>query len=256
MAGFRARLSTPRAVVAILAVVIGVRITSAMVILLYWFPQLEKTPKLFEQADLLFPFIAAHPDQWRAALFAGVLSSALAIPLAVMLTRYFGDEDAISESILIVGVGGFLIDVVATTMNFLGTIWLAQRYVGGTVDPKLAAFVWEWVEAWRDDGLKTISFIAIGLFTLWLAWRMTGAPKSFWIRASSWLFGGGMLLIGVLDAAGLFELGEYGVASGFGHIFYALWGLSIAHWFFFVAPPKASLGEVEAEEAQAKAEVT
>ena len=59
-----------------------------------------------------------------------------------------------------------LIDVVATTMNFLGTAWLARQYVSDAVNHDTAAFLWEWVEVWRDDGLKTISFIAIGLFTL------------------------------------------------------------------------------------------
>ncbi|MFQ5530611.1 MAG: hypothetical protein ACE5FP_09755 [Gemmatimonadota bacterium] len=243
MGKLRDRLVEPRYIAAILAAIIGIRILSAMAILVLWFPELMANPKLFSQAESLFPFIYDHQGEWRSALFAGVLSSALAIPLAVLLTRYFSDQNALAESMLIIGVGGFLVDVVATTMNFLGTLWLAQRYMADSGMQETAAFVWQWVEVWRDEGLKTISFIAIGLFTLWLARQMRGAPRSFWIQLSSWLFGAIMVLIGILDAVGLFELGEYGIASGFGHIFYALWGLSIGHWFWFRAPPRSSIGD-------------
>lgn len=72
---------------------------------------------------------------------------------------------------------------------------------------------------------------------------MRDTPKTKWVQVSTWMFGIVMLLIGGLDAVGLFELGEYGIASGFGHIFYALWGLTIGHWFWFKAPPRISIGD-------------
>jgi hypothetical protein len=229
------QLVSPRHIVSILGAIIGIRIASAFAILLLWLPVVRAEPTLFQDPALLFPFIAQREAQWRGAFFAGVLTSALAVPLCVLLSRYFTRSTATDESFLFIGVGGFVIDVVATVMSMLGTLWLADHYAEYT---DVAFFVYQWAEAWRDEGLKTISFLAIGIYTLHIAYVMRGAPKSLLMRATTWLFGFFMLLIGVLDAFGLFEIGEYGIASGFGHIFYAAWGLSVGYWFWFCAPPR------------------
>jgi len=231
----------PKRIVAILGVIIAVRIISALAILVLWLPDLLEHPTLFRDPTLLFPFIASRSGEWHAALFAGVVSSALAIPLTVLLARYFGSAKAMTEAILVIGVGSFLIDIIATTMNFLGTDYLATLYMHSPPQRDLAEHLWRWQEVWRDEGLKTISFVGIGWFTIWLGTQMKGAPQVGFLRFATFGFGIFMLAIGALDAAGLFELGEYGIASGFGHIFYAIWGLALGYWFWFRAPPRETL---------------
>jgi hypothetical protein len=66
------------------------------------------------------------------------------------------------------------------------------------------------------------------------------APGSTWIQVTSWLFGSVMVLIGVMDALGRFDLGEYGLVSGFGHVLYSMWGLAIGYWFWFKAPERSA----------------
>jgi len=227
----------PRYIAGLLATIIGIQIALALAILFKWFPILQAEPNLFTNPDLLFPFIEQHQGQWRGAMFAGVMTSAIAVPLCVYLTRYFSRDEAADEAALFVGVGGFMFDIAATVMSFLGTLWLAREY---NADPSLASYVFRWSEAWRDEGLKTISFLAIGLFTLRIAWLMRKAPRSSFIQTTSWLFGLVMLVIGTMDALGRFDLGEYGVVSGFGHILYSIWGLSIGYWFWFKAPRRST----------------
>lgn len=228
-------LIRPRYIAGLLGIVIGLRIASALAILLLWFPVLNREPNLFTDPSLLFPFIQERQGQWRGAMFAGVLTSAVAVPLSVFLSRYFSRNEAMDESFLFIGAGALMIDIVATIMSFLGTAWLANHYVQ---QPELTTYVFHWSEAWRDEGLKTVAFLGIGLFTMRIAWTMHRAPRSAIIQTFSWLYGSLMVLIGVMDAFGRFRLGEYGVVSGFGHIFYALWGLSIGHWFWFRAVPR------------------
>lgn len=227
----------PRYIAGLLAMIIGIQIALALAILFKWFPVLQKEPNLFTDPVLLFPFIEQHQGQWRGAMFAGVMTSAFAVPLCVYLTRYFSKDDAIDEAALFIGVGGFMFDIAATVMSFLGTLWLAREY---NSDPALASYVFRWSEAWRDEGLKTISFLAIGIFTLRIAWIMRVAPGSGFIQLTSWLFGLVMIVIGTMDALGRFDLGEYGIVSGFGHVLYSIWGLSIGYWFWFKAPRRST----------------
>ncbi len=227
----------PRYIAGLLAMIIGIQIALALAILFKWFPILRAEPNLFTDPQLLFPFIQQHQGQWRGAMFAGVMTSALAVPLSVYLVRYFTKDYAVDEAALFVGVGGFMFDIAATVMSFLGTLWLAREY---NSDPALASYVFRWSEAWRDEGLKTISFLAIGVFTLRIAWIMRAAPGSTFIQVTSWLFGLVMLVIGTMDALGRFDLGEYGVVSGFGHVLYSIWGLSIGYWFWFKAPKRST----------------
>lgn len=227
----------PRYIAGLLAVIIGIQIALALAILFKWFPVLRAQPNLFTDPSLLFPFIEQHQGQWRGAMLAGVVTSALAVPLSVYLSRYFSKDYAIDEAFLFIGVGGFMFDIAATVMSFLGTLWLAREY---PTDPSLASYVFRWSEAWRDEGLKTISFLAIGIFTLRIAWIMRIAPGSLWIQVTSWLFGFVMVLIGVMDALGRFDLGEYGLVSGFGHVLYSMWGLAIGYWFWFKAPKRSA----------------
>jgi hypothetical protein len=227
----------PRYIAGLLAMIIGIQIALALGILFKWFPILRAQPDLFTNPQHLFPFIQQHQGQWRGAMLAGVVSSAIAVPLCVYLIRYFSKDNAIDEASLFIGVGGFMFDIAATVMSFLGTLWLAREY---PIDPKLAEYVFRWSKAWSDEGLKTISFLAIGVFTLRIAWIMHRAPGTGFIRVTSWLFGLVMLMIGVMDSLGRFDLGEYGLVSGFGHVLYSLWGLSIGYWFWFKAPARST----------------
>lgn len=227
----------PRYIAGLLAMIIGIQIALALAILVEWLPVLNAQPNLFTDPSLLFPFIQERQGQWRGAMFAGVMTSALAVPLSVYLIRYFTRDNAVDESVLFIGVGGFMFDIAATVMSFLGTLWLAREY---TSNPSLANYVFNWSEAWRDEGLKTISFLGIGIFTLRIARVMHAAPRSGLIQVTSWLFGFVMILIGVMDALGRFDLGEYGLVSGFGHVLYSIWGLSIGYWFWFVAPKRST----------------
>ena len=227
----------PRYIAGLLAMIIGIQIALALAILFKWFPILQHQPDLFTNPAVLFPFIQEHQGQWRGAMFAGVMTSALAVPLSVYLVRYFTKDYAVDEAALFVGVGGFMFDIAATVMSFLGTLWLAKEYSSNTA---LASYVFRWSEAWRDEGLKTISFLAIGIFTLRVAWIMRSAPETRFIQTTSWAFGFVMLMIGVMDALGRFDLGEYGLVSGFGHVLYSIWGLSVGYWFWFKAPKRST----------------
>lgn len=226
----------PRYIAGLLAIIIGIQIALALAILFKWFPILKAQPDLFTNPQHLFPFIQEHQGQWRGAMFAGVMTSALAVPLSVYLVRYFTRNDAVDEAALFVGVGGFMFDIASTVMSFLGTLWLALN----SADFQLASYVFSWSEAWRDEGLKTISFLAIGIFTLRVAYIMHHAPGTRFIQATSWAFGLVMVIIGTMDALGRFDLGEYGVVSGFGHVLYSIWGLSIGYWFWFKAPKRST----------------
>jgi hypothetical protein len=228
----------PRIITGLLAIIIGIQILSVMHTLFQWYPEVQKHPHLFTDAHLLLPFIGARQLEWRAAMLAGVISAACAVPLSVYLIRYFSTPNAVDESFLFIGTGAQGIDIVATLMSFLGTSYLAKVY---PIHGENAVFLFNWSEAWRDEGLKTAAFLGIGVFTLRVAYIMRAAPRSRWIQFYSWLYGGFMVLIGLLDAAGKLQLGEYGIASGVTHVSYAVWGLAIGYWFWFRAPEHEEL---------------
>jgi hypothetical protein len=98
---------------------------------------------------------------------------------------------------------------------------------GGAGNVPVAVFIWESVEPLRDDGFKTLSFILLGLWLLWLGYQK---PAALVELVSRWL-GGFLLLLGFVEAIVPLplrsQLGETGLLG------LALWGLPI--WGYLVA---------------------
>lgn len=220
------RLGTLTAAVFALGWVIALAIT-----LIFWLPQLIGVDPLFyEQAERVLPFVAANPLSWQIFHLATTSALIAAIPLISHLSHLHPDE-AKQTLLRPLGLTGASAALIASLIDQFSTPYLAQIGAGNIT---FAIFIWETIEPFRDNGLKTISFLLLGLWMLWLTngWEGDAEKRP---RQLTHLTGWGLLLLGLIEAAVPLPLKNIIGETGFGGlvlILLPIWGFTVAHWFW------------------------
>lgn len=195
-----------------------------------WLPQIGGADPLFyEQGALYLPFVAANPVSWQVFHTAVNLSLLAALPLVALLSQQVQDEvRVVWQTVGLVGTAAFLL---ASLMDQFMTPVLARWELGNVA---VAQRLWETMEPFRDGGLKTIAFLMLGLWLVWVAavWR-TPAERPY--RLFTRFTGAAVLLLGLVELAIPLPWkniwGETGFL-GLALLLLPLWGLATAHWFW------------------------
>ena len=191
-----------------------------------WLPQTwGAEPLFYEQGAQYLPFVSANPVSWQIFHTAANLSLLAALPLISLLSQHVpSDTRPAGQTIGLVGTAAFLL---ASLMDQFMTPVLARWAVGHI---EVAFRLWETIEPFRDNGLKTIAFLCLGIWFLWVA--------AVYERPYRWLTqgtGAAVLLLGLVEL--LIPQpwkniwGETGFL-GMSLLLFPIWGLATAHWFW------------------------
>lgn len=203
--------------------------------LFIWMPQLAGVAPLFyEDGREYLRFVAANQLSW-AIFHVGATGGLLALlPLISHLTQLKKD-DANHTAVQTLGLLGGLSALTASLIDQFATPVLA-RWQHGNID--VAFHLWETIEPFRDDGLKTLSFLLLGLWAVWLAgvWlQPTTPPYAPKLGRFTQLVGGALLLLGFIELALPLPWrniwGETG-AGGLVLVLLPLWGFALAYWLW------------------------
>ncbi|MCA9980404.1 MAG: hypothetical protein KDD89_06220 [Anaerolineales bacterium] len=199
--------------------------------LIVWFPQLlGADPMFYDHGREYLLFVAENQLSW--AIFHIGASSALLIllPLISHLSQLRA-TDPNQPALQTIGLVGAFSALLASLIDQFATAVLA-RWQHGNID--VAYQLWETMEPFRDNGLKTLSFLLLGVWALWLAgaWLGTNYPHRRLGRFTQ-VIGGGLLLLGLIELAVPLPwrniIGETGVA---GLVLFPFWGMALARWFW------------------------
>ncbi len=196
-----------------------------------WLPQLWGVEALFyEEAEQFLPFVANNLVSWRI-FHVGTTAALLAIlPLITHLSHLHPDEYK-RPFLQTIGLTGGAAALLASLIDQFSTPYLAQIGAGNI---PIGMHVWEAVEPFRDAGLKTISFLLLGVWLIWLAggWKEPAEKRP---RQISKLTGWAIALLGLIELLVPLPwkntVGETGVA-GFVLLLLPVWGFVMAHWFW------------------------
>jgi hypothetical protein len=200
--------------------------------LLFWTPQtLEVGVGFWYDTQAFLSFVLRNTVSWQV-FHLGANLGLIALILLIPLLQELFHDDPRHRAMSTAGVVGALFLLVASLIDQLGTPTLA-RYIPG--NPLVAFQIWEWVEPWRDLGLKTVSYWLLGFWLLWLSGRfLTVAATRKFGRFSQVLAVGLLLLAFVktfMPAPLIFYLSETG-AGGLVVALFPLWGFWLAYWFW------------------------
>lgn len=201
--------------------------------LVVWQPMFwdsQATAVTLEDGRFFLQFVRENAITWRLFHIGATTALFAMVPLIGLLAT-FAKEDERAWGLTAVGLLGAATGLLASLIDHFGTPVLARYAVGNAI---FAGQMWDYVEMWRDDGLKTVSFWAIGLWVLWMGghWQKSGANRlGFFSRA----MGIALLLLAfsetVVPVPLSYKLGENGI-GGIAFLFFPIWGLWVAHWFW------------------------
>lgn len=200
--------------------------------LLFWTPQtLEVGVGFWYDGGSFLGFVLRNTVSWQVfhvGANIGLLSLILLIPL---LEELFQD-DLRCRAMSTAGVVGAVLLLLASLIDQFGSPSLA-RHIGG--NPLVAFQIWEWMEPWRDSGLKTVSYWLLGFWLLWVSGRfllLDGMGKFGRLGQGA---AGGLLFLAfvktVMPAPIIFYLAETG-AGGLVLLLFPVWGFWLARWFW------------------------
>ncbi len=214
---------------ALLAGLVGVGWTIAVgVSAVFWLPQqLNIDPYFYEDGRQFLSFVAENPVSWRVFHLGTMVALLAQLPLIELLSAEI--ESPLRPVMHRIGVMGAAFALLASLIDQFMTPVLAEW--GGLGNVPVAVFIWESVEPFRDNGLKTLSFLMLGIWLTWLG-RKSAAD---WVQKVSFGVGLGLLLLGVVEALVPLpwrnQIGETGVL---GLILFGLpfWGFVVANYFW------------------------
>ncbi|MCA9939673.1 MAG: hypothetical protein KC418_13595 [Anaerolineales bacterium] len=196
----------------------------------FWLPQSWGIdPAFYEDSQRYLQFVYDNAITWRVfhiGATTGLVGLILLIPALGALRR----DDVRQPLFTAAGVVGAAAGLLASLIDHLGTPVLARYSAGGS---QTARIVWEFMEPWRDGGLKTVSFWLLGAWALWMAGLWLGANRR--LGRFSQIMGAALLLLALLET--LLPLpwrntwGETGLA-GLSLLLLPVWGLWVARWFW------------------------
>lgn len=194
-----------------------------------WMPQLlGRTPMFHERGNEYLRFV--HDNQISWAIFhIGASGGLLALlPLIFLLTS--GRGDTLTHRLMAgVGLFGAVCGLMASLIDQFSTPVLA-RY---GLNRQEMIHLWEAMEMFRDNALKTLCFFFLGVWAIWLGKHLpASAPRPVvWLTP---LVGWGLLVLGVVEAIVPLPwrnmVGETGVLGAV-LLFIPLWGFAVAYWF-------------------------
>ncbi len=214
--------------------------TVAVVInLFFWLPQLFGVdPAFYEDSQRYLQFVHENAITWRIfhiGATIGLTGLILLVPALGSLRR----GDSRQSMMVAAGVLGAATGLLASLIDHLGTPVLA-RYAAGS--NQTARILWEFMEPWRDAGLKTVSFWLLGIWVIWAAGLWLGGSlgqgpgrNNRRLGRFSQIMGIALLLLALVET--LLPLpwrntwGETGI-MGLALLLLPVWGWWVARWFW------------------------
>jgi hypothetical protein len=224
---------TDNRLAALLAALFGLGWLLAIgVSLLVWMPQtLPVGVGLWYDSTVFLSFVAQNSVSWQVFHYSvnlGLIALILLIPL---LGELFA-SDPRGRALSTAGVVGSVLLLLASFIDQFGSPALA-RHVSD--NPAVAFQIWEWMEPWRDLGLKTVSYWLLGFWLLWLGGRFLTLEGMGKFGRLSQIAGGGLFFLAVvktfLPAPLLYYLSDTG-GGGVVLLLFPVWGFWLARWFW------------------------
>jgi hypothetical protein len=200
--------------------------------LLFWLPQtLQVGPGFWYDGAAFFGFVLRNAASWQV-FHAGANLALLALIILIPLLEELFNDDPRRRAMSTAGVVGAVFLLVASLIDQFGSPLLARHLAG---NPAIAFQIWEWMEPWRDTGLKTASYWLLGFWLLWLSGRFLLLDRMRKFGRLSQAAAGGLLFLAfvktVLPAPLVVYLDETG-AGGLVLLLFPVWGLWLARWFW------------------------
>ncbi len=201
--------------------------------LFIWMPQLLGQEPLFhEHGREYLPFVAQNNLSW-AIFHIGATGGLIVLLVLISHLSQLRATSPIQPAMHTLGLLGAFSGLLASLIDQFATPVLARWQHGNMT---VAFQLWETIEPFRDDGLKTLSFLLLGLWTLWIAgvWQQpeNNAPR---LARFTQFVGVSLLILGLIELAIPLPwrniLGETGVA-GLTLLLLPIWGTWLARWFW------------------------
>lgn len=217
---------------ALSAAVLGVGWLLAVIVnLFFWLPQsIGVEPSFYDDSGAFLRFVAENQSTWQI-FHIGTTTGLMGLVFLVPLLASERKGDGRGAALTAVGLVGAIFALLASLIDQFGTPVLARAAAEGSTN---APLIWEFMEPWRDAGLKTVSFYFLGAWVTWLGggWLQTDARR---LGIFSRILGLGLLLLAVLETV-LPQpwrniLGETGLA-GLVVLLFPVWGLWLAGWLW------------------------
>ncbi|MFQ5401210.1 MAG: hypothetical protein ACE5E7_16635 [Anaerolineae bacterium] len=199
--------------------------------LIFWFPQVQALgPEFWDDGQLFLAFVRDNAVTWKLFHLGATIGLAGLILLIPLLAELDG-QDTRRQAFTAVGLVGAVFVLLATLIDFLGTPVLARLAAG---DLPFVEQIWQFMEPWRDAGLKTLSYWFLGIWALWVGgrWRLHDELR---LGRFSQVMAAALLLLALIETAVprpfVYALGETGL-GGVAFLLLPIWGLWTAHWFW------------------------
>jgi hypothetical protein len=199
--------------------------------LIFWLPQTRGLdPSTWDDGRQVLFFVHENPITWRV-FHIGTTGGLMGLVLLVPLLAEENKEDARWLALTAAGLVGATFALFASLIDHLGTPALARLSAGSGLT---AHHIWEFMEPWRDAGLKTISYWFLGIWTLWLGGCWVGRGTHRLGRFSQFV-GLALLILALIETVLppplIYTLGETGL-GGMVFLLLPAWGLWTARWFW------------------------
>jgi hypothetical protein len=218
---------------AVLAAILGLGWLIAIAVsLLFWTPQTMAVGlDLWYDAGLFLSFVLRNTVSWQVFHIAANLGL-LALILLIPLLQPLFASDPRHQAMGTAGVIGAVLLLLASLLDQLGSPALARHI---PANPVIAFQIWEWIEPWRDTGLKTTSYWLLAVWLLWLGGRFVLLEGMEKFGRFSQIAAGGLFFLAVvktfLPAPLIYYLSETG-GGGVVLVFFPVWGFWLARWFW------------------------
>lgn len=218
---------------AVLAAILGLGWLIAIAVsLLFWTPQTMAVGlDLWYDAGLFLSFVLRNTVSWQVFHIAANLGL-LALILLIPLLQPLFASDPRHQAMGTAGVIGAVLLLLASLLDQLGSPALARHI---PANPVIAFQIWEWIEPWRDTGLKTTSYWLLAVWLLWLGGRFVLLEGMEKFGRFSQIAAGGLFFLAVvktfLPAPLIYYLSETG-GGGVVLLFFPVWGFWLARWFW------------------------
>jgi hypothetical protein len=218
---------------ALLAGIFGLGWLLAVAIsLLFWLPQAAQVGIGFwYDTGPFLGFVLRNTVSWQV-FHTGANLGLVALILLIPLLEELFTDDPRRRAMSTAGIVGAVLFLLASLIDQFGSPVLA-RYMAG--NPAIAFQIWEWMEPWRDMGLKTVSYWLLGFWLLWVGGRFLILERMRRFGRFSQVVAGGLLFLAfvktVMPAPFIFYLSETG-AGGVVLLLFPVWGFWLARWFW------------------------
>jgi hypothetical protein len=200
--------------------------------LLVWTPQtLPMGVGLWYDSAVFLSFVAQNSVSWQVFHYSANLGL-LALTMLIPLLQGLFLSDPRHRALSTAGIVGAVLLLLASFIDQFGSPALARHL---SDNPVAALQIWEWMEPWRDLGLKTASYWLLGFWLLWLGGRFLTLEGMERFGRFSQIAAGGLFFLAVVKtfvpAPLIYYLSETG-GGGAVLLLFPVWGFWLAHWFW------------------------